>query len=97
MMKIITEAITRKQYLKFTHKNLLRIVQPHTYGLFSNNTDMLVAYQTGGKRDKGDLPGWGNYHPIDMHDVQILGETFPKAQPDYKKNDRRFRKIYSQL
>lgn len=74
-MKIITEAITQKQYLKFIYKGLPRIVQPHAYGLFSNSVDMLVGWQIGGERDKGDLPGWGNYLLGGISGESLSGET----------------------
>lgn len=97
MNLLIVQAIKEKRYLRYFHKDLLRIVQPHAYGIFSNHTKMLVAWHTGGERDKGEMPGWGQCHSDGMHDVQILDETFPRAHKDYNPNDKRFLEFFAKL
>lgn len=97
MRQIIVDAIAKKRYITFTYKQLPRVVQPHAYGLFSNAVDMLVAWQTDGLRDKGELPGWGQYHPDDMHALSLSDETFPSPHSQYNPNDKRFLRVYAKL
>lgn len=56
MRNIIIDAIKNRQLFEFTYNEHLRIVEPHTFGIYSNGNVILVTYQIDGTSDAGKVP-----------------------------------------
>ena len=61
MRNIIINAIKNRQLLEFSYNGNLRIVEPHTFGVFSNGNEILVTYQVDGTSDSGKVPDWSPF------------------------------------
>lgn len=97
MEKLIIDAIKSMKLLEFNYQGFHRIVEPHTYGVFSNGNELLVAYQISGKSSSRRVPFWSSFLIDDMEDISILDEKFREPRNDYKKGDKRFHQIYCEL
>lgn len=76
MEKLILEAIADKRLIEFYYQNLLRIVEPHVYGV-TNGAQQVLGYQTGGRSSNGGLPDWRRFDLNQMSRLTILAQTFP--------------------
>ncbi|GGD47872.1 hypothetical protein [Sinisalibacter lacisalsi] len=90
MNQTIIDAINERRTLTFFYHGERRVVEPHCYGEDTKGHDALRAYQLGGK-------GWRFFHVRDMEGGLSLGSVFPRARPDYKRNDEMMDRIYAQL
>jgi len=97
MKNIITNAIENKRLLEFTYKGHLRIVEPHTFGVFSNGNEILVSYQVDGTSDSGGVPDWRPFTFSKIQKLKMLNENFSGTRSGYKKGDNRFQIIYKDL
>ncbi len=60
----------------FQYQGRDRVVEPHLLGLHEAGEPMLVAYQTGGTSQTGELPGWRTFITASIEDVEIADEAF---------------------
>ena len=97
MKNLIINAIQNRRLLEFTYKGHLRIVEPHTFGVFGNGNEILVSYQIDGTSDSGGVPDWRPFTFSKIQDLKILNETFSGTRNGYKKGDKRFQMIYKDL
>lgn len=93
----IIYAIKNRHLLEFTYKSHFRIVEPHTFGIFSNGNEILVSYQIGGTSETGDIPDWRPFTFSKIENLKVLNENFMVARSGYKRADPRFREIYCDL
>lgn len=93
----IINAIKNRNLLEFTYKGHLRVVEPHTFGVFSNGNEILVSYQIDGTSDSGGVPDWRPFTFSKIKNLKVLNENFTGARSGYKKGDSRFREIYCDL
>jgi hypothetical protein len=68
-------AIANKRLLRFRLHDLLRIAEPHDYGIRGGAPQLLV-YQVGGKSRSGRLPAWRWVVLGHASDFEVLDETF---------------------
>jgi len=94
MRNIIIDAIKNRQLFEFTYNEHLRIVEPHTFGIYSNGNVILVTYQIDGTSDAGKVPDWQPFTFSKIQNLQILNNTFSGVRNGYKKEDSRFQTIY---
>ena len=73
--RAIRKAIREKRLIEFSLHGLMRIAEPHDYGL-RNGSDQLLAYQVGGKSRSGGLPNWRWVKVAEMSEVKLLKATF---------------------
>lgn len=97
MKDIIIIAIENRQLLEFTYKGHLRIVEPHTFGVFSNGNEILVSFQIDGTSDSGGVPDWRPFTFSKIQNLKVLNELFSGTRSGYKKGDSRFTLIYNDL
>ena len=97
MKNLIINAIQNRRLLEFTYNQHLRIVEPHTFGVFSNGNEILVSYQIDGTSDSGRVPDWRPFTFSKIQNLKMLDETFSGVRNGYKKGDNRFRVIYKDL
>lgn len=73
--RAIRKAIREKRLIEFSLHNLVRIAEPHDYGL-RNGSDQLLVYQIGGKSHSGGLPNWRWVKVAEMFEIKLLKATF---------------------
>jgi hypothetical protein len=60
----------------FRYQDRDRVVEPHLLGLHEAGEPMLVAYQTGGTSQSGEVPGWRTFITTTIEDVAVADEQF---------------------
>ncbi|MEI6775641.1 MAG: hypothetical protein WCK70_01945 [Chloroflexales bacterium] len=80
MDTIIRAAIANKQLLSFSYHGLLRIVEPHVYGVQSGKYQLL-CFQVRGQSSSGRLPDWRRIDLSQAQNLRILDEYFPGRRP----------------
>lgn len=73
--EIIT-AIAAKKVLSFMYRGLLRIVEPHVYGVHDGEAQLL-GYQIRGRSSTGIVPDWRRFQLREIQGLQTLEEGFP--------------------
>lgn len=95
-MSIVT-AIQRRNLLAFIYDGHRRTVEPHTYGMDTKGHMALRAYQVGGGSESGEYVGWKLFHVHEMLSVSVQPQTFSGPRMGYKRGDKAFRSIRTQL
>jgi hypothetical protein len=93
----ICEAIRARRLLMFEYADLMRVVEPHLYGVNSANHEALTAWLRPGHSRADPQGGWRNYLVGDMHHVQLLDATFERPRAGYNARDRRLARIFCAL
>jgi hypothetical protein len=96
---IICEAIQARLLISSrSTSGEFRIIEPHAFEVGVDGRDILWAWTRAGERsDPNVQAGWGLYPISEMHDVQLLTETFPGPRPNYRRGNKWLRRIYAQL
>jgi hypothetical protein len=68
-------AIANKRLLRFTLYGLVRIAEPHDYGI-RNEAPHLFVYQVGGESRSGKLPAWRWVVLGHASNFEVLDQTF---------------------
>jgi hypothetical protein len=76
MENLILEAIAHKRLIQFQYNRLLRITEPHVYGV-TNGVRQILGFQIGGQSSNGKLPDWRRFDLTQIFHLTILSETFP--------------------
>jgi hypothetical protein len=92
MNKMIYDAITNRQRLRFSYNNKIRIAEPQCYGLGTKGTELLRIYQIEGGNEPEPL-----FDVSKMTGLITLNEFFSKPGPNYKKDDSAMKTIFCQL
>jgi hypothetical protein len=72
-----------------------RVVEPHLLGLHEAGEPMLVAYQTSGGSQSGQVPGWRTFITTSIEDVVIDDQHFPGPRGDLAGNTQRMIEIFA--
>jgi len=75
-------AILDHRSAQFRYQGRDRTVEPHMLGIHEAGEPMLVAYQTGGGSQSGELPGWRTFITTSIEDVVISDQHFPGPRGD---------------
>ncbi len=97
MKNLITKAIENKKLLEFKYQGFYRVVEPHTFGVFSNGNELLIAFQIDGESKSRRPPFWSNFQVTEIEDLFIMDDSFLEQRDGYKRGDKRFKAIFSQL
>jgi hypothetical protein len=91
----ICDAIANKNIIEFYYNGVIRIVEPHCYGIHKDTSnEVLCGYQIRGFSESGDLPGWRLFVVSDVAALKITDEQFLSPRPKYNPNDKRMSKIF---
>ncbi len=90
-------AITERRLMMFGYADLIRVVEPHLYGVNSAGHLMLSAWLRPGYSRSDPQGGWRNYLVSDVYEAQLLGETFAGARPGFNPDDPRMERILCAL
>lgn len=72
----IIAAVKAKKVLSFTYDGLLRVVEPHVYGI-QNGIAEVLGYQIRGSSSSGGLPNWRRFKLQLIQNLRLLDEEFP--------------------
>ena len=93
----LCDAIRTRRLLRFVYEGYERIVEPHAYGINTQNHEMLSCYLVGGWSESKAEAGWRNYLVREMHDVHVLAEPFAGVRPGFNPQDDAFRQVYCRI
>lgn len=93
----VCDAIKSRRLVRFIYEGYERIVEPHIYGINTQNHEMLSCYLVGGWSASKPEAGWRNYLVREMHDLQVLAEPFGGARSGFNRGDDAFRQVFCRL
>ena len=93
----ICAAITRRSLVMFEYGDLIRVVEPHRFGVNSAGRPMLSGWLRAGYSRSDPAGGWRNYLVEEIRDFQLLDAPFAGTRPGYSAHDARMREVHCQL
>jgi hypothetical protein len=93
----LCSAITRRSLVMFEYGDLIRVVEPHRFGVNSAGHEMLSGWLRAGYSRSDPAGGWRNYLLPDIHALQVLDAPFAGTRPGYAAHDHRMPKVYAEL
>jgi hypothetical protein len=90
-------AITRRSLVMFEYGDLIRVVEPHRYGVNSAGHPMLSGWLRAGYSRSDPAGGWRNYLVSEVQSLQVLDAPFAGTRPGYAAQDHRMPEVYAQL
>ena len=90
-------AITRRSLVMFEYGDLIRVVEPHRFGVNSAGHEMLSGWLRAGYSRSDPAGGWRNYLLTDVSALQVLDAPFAGTRPGYAAHDPRMREVYCEL
>jgi hypothetical protein len=88
-------AMLDHRLVRFRYQGHERVVEPHLLGLHEAGEPMLVAYQTGGGSQSGQVPGWRTFITTSIEDVVIDDRHVPGPRGDLAVNTERMTEIFA--
>jgi len=93
----ICAAITRRSLVMFEYSDLIRVVEPHRFGVNSAGHPMLSGWLRAGYSRSDPAGGWRNYLLDDISAFQVLDAPFAGTRPGYSAHDARMREVFCEL
>jgi hypothetical protein len=90
-------AITRRSLVMFEYGDLIRVVEPHRFGVNSAGHVMLSGWLRAGYSRSDPAGGWRNYLVGDIKALQLLDAPFAGTRPGYSAHDPRMREVFCEL
>jgi len=90
-------AIQRRSLVMFEYGDLIRVVEPHRFGVNSAGHEMLSGWLRAGYSRSDPAGGWRNYLLNDISALQVLDAPFADTRPGYAAHDPRMREVYCEL
>ena len=90
-------AIRRRSLVMFEYGDLIRVVEPHRFGVNSAGHEMLGGWLRAGYSRSAPAGGWRNYLLGDVGALQVLDAPFAGTRPGYVAHDPRMREVYCEL
>ena len=72
VLAVLEHRVTRIRY-----NGRDRVIEPQLLGIHEAGEPMLVAYQTAGASQSGDVPGWRTFITTSVEAVDVTDERFP--------------------
>jgi hypothetical protein len=77
VLAVLEHRVTRIRY-----QGRDRVIEPQLIGIHEAGEPMLVAYQTGGSSQSGDVPGWRTFITTSVEDVEVTDQRFSGPRGD---------------
>jgi hypothetical protein len=90
-------AVRRRSLVMFEYGDLIRVVEPHRFGVNSAGHEMLSGWLRAGYSRSDPAGGWRNYLLSDVSALQVLDAPFAGTRPGYAAHDPRMREVYCEL
>jgi hypothetical protein len=91
----VVMAILDHRLVRFRYQGHERTVEPHLLGLHEAGEPLLVAYQTGGGSQSGQVPGWRTFITTSIEDVVVDDQHFPGPRGDLAVDKHRMIEIFA--
>lgn len=93
----LCSAIAGRLLVMFEYGDLIRVVEPHRYGVNSAGHEMLSGWMRAGYSRSDAAGGWRNYLVDDINALQVLDAPFADTRPGYAAHDHRMPQAYAEL
>jgi hypothetical protein len=90
-------AIRRRSLVMFEYGDLIRVVEPHRFGMNSAGHEMLSGWLRAGYSRSDPSGGWRNYLVSEIRALQVLDAPFAGPRPGYALHDARMLEVHCQL
>ena len=97
MNATICEAIRSRKLIMFAYADLIRVVEPHRYGVTTGDHEILSGWLRPGYSRTDPNGGWRTYRVPDMGSLVLLPEAFAGPRAGYNPHDERMREVYCSL
>jgi hypothetical protein len=97
LQRQICSAITRRSLVMFEYGDLIRVVEPHRFGINSAGRPMLSGWLRAGYSRSDPSGGWRNYLLDEITAFQSLDAPFAGTRPGYSAHDQRMREVFCEL
>jgi hypothetical protein len=94
--RLIRTAIAQLRLIRFQLDGLLRIAEPHDYGIM-NGTLRLFVFQVGGESRSGRLPDWRLVTVADASGFELLERTFSGPRPTGSRKRQPWEKLFASV
>jgi len=94
---VICAAIRERRLLMFAYADLMRVVEPHLYGVNSAGHEALSAWLRPGLSRADPDGGWRMYLVRDISALRSLDETFDAPRAGYNPRGLRMARVICEL
>ena len=95
--QLLCTAISRRSLVMFEYGDLIRVVEPHRFGVNSAGHEMLSGWLRAGYSRSDPAGGWRNYLLTELSALQVLDAPFAGTRPGYTGHDPRMREVFCEL
>ncbi len=88
----LVDAVEGRRRLRLQYHGRTRLVEPQCYGIGNRGTELLRVHQLQGGAQREPL-----FDVAKIVGLEVLGETFDRPGPHYRRDDSAMRVIYAQL
>jgi hypothetical protein len=75
-------AVLEHRVVHLRYQGRDRVLEPQLIGIHEAGEPMLVAYQTAGGSQSGDVPGWRTFITTSIEDVEVTDQRFSGPRGD---------------
>lgn len=90
----ICQAIAERRLLMLGYKGVMRVVEPHLYGVTTTGHEALSAWMRSGWSRLDPDGGWRLFHTDAFRDLQVLPEEFHSPRPGFNPGDSHFAEVF---
>jgi hypothetical protein len=90
VLAVLEHRVTRIRY-----SGRDRVIEPQLLGIHEAGEPMLVAYQTAGASQSGDVPGWRTFITTSVESVDVTDERFPGPRGDLDIGAQRMIEVFA--
>ena len=90
VLAVLEHRVTRIRY-----QGRDRVIEPQLIGIHEAGEPMLVAYQTAGGTQSGDVPGWRTFITTSIEDVEVTDQRFSGPRGDLDVTMHRMIEIFA--
>jgi hypothetical protein len=90
VLAVLEHRVTRIRY-----NGRDRVIEPQLLGIHEAGEPMLVAYQTAGDSQSGDVPGWRTFITTSVESVDVTDERFPGPRGDLDIGAQRMIEVFA--
>lgn len=94
--RLIRSAIAQTRLIRFQLGGLVRIAEPHDYGIM-NGTLRLFVFQVGGASRSGRLPDWRLVTVTEASAFETLERTFAGPRPMGSRKHQKWDRLFASV
>jgi hypothetical protein len=96
-LDVVCDAIRSRRLLMFVYGGLVRVVEPHAFGVNTAGHEALSAWLRPGYSRATPGGGWRMYLTDGISALQRLDDTFAAPRPGYNPADPHFDTVFCSL